>query len=452
MDIQTRGNVSFLSHSWSNHQLSCRHPAPSRSADQTITKAAEFTSEEFETFLQKHEVKGITTSPHAHWQNGRCERRGQILQTLLDKLDHESAITSFKDFQQALVQCTHAQNTLSIRSGFAPEVLVFGKSSKLPGSVTSSEDISAHASANREDAQGIAFRQSLAFRERARVAFHRADNDMALRRACLQRTRPDRQGYQIGEWVMMWQPQENASGYWFGPLKVIQQEKNLSVWATAAGTLHRRAPEHVRPVWSSEARSLPEEENTSIGPAQNVRIPDLEIPSVVPPENPAHHPHDPKNSNLSKKCSSQAQEQPDQEPEENSSNAENPNNMDDNNLHINTPVPENDSDDQLVTSHLLCCDDEVFALDPLEEHRTWRFEMEVPRNLHAEAMSGLSLDEVLVATSEKKQRTEVKLSLLSPQKGVLPEGPRNRSSKLADHWYCIKNLEKQVGPWTNPAV
>ena len=115
--------------------------------------------------------------------------------------------------------------------------------------------MSSHASANREDAHGIEFRQKLALRERARVAFHRADNDMALRRAVLRRSRPDRQGYQPGEWVMMWQPQSDNQGHWFGPLKVVQQEDNLSIWATKGGRLHRRAPEHVTTCLRSRSKT-----------------------------------------------------------------------------------------------------------------------------------------------------------------------------------------------------
>ena len=64
-------------------------PAPSRAAaaDQAIAKASEawfqwagppntlvmdpateFTSEEFETFLQRHDARGVVTAPHAHWK------------------------------------------------------------------------------------------------------------------------------------------------------------------------------------------------------------------------------------------------------------------------------------------------------------------------------------------------------------------------------------------------
>ena len=169
------------------------------------------------------------------------------------KIDLEMPITTNDELHQALVQSTHAKNTFSIRKGYSPEVLVFGKGSRLPGSISSCESESSMTSADRTDAQGIAFRRSLALREKARTAFHQADNDMALPRACLRRPRPDRKAYNPGEWVMMWQPTQQG-GHWFGPLKVVTQEDQHSIWATQAGKLHRMAPEHVRPVCSQEAR------------------------------------------------------------------------------------------------------------------------------------------------------------------------------------------------------
>lgn len=69
------------------------------------------------------------------------------------------------------------QNSLSIRRGYSPEALVFGKLLKVPGSVSSTEGESSLASADGEDALGIAFRRNLALPERARTAFHDADND-----------------------------------------------------------------------------------------------------------------------------------------------------------------------------------------------------------------------------------------------------------------------------------
>eukprot|EP00435_Cladocopium_sp_Y103_P038246 s2140_g10.t1 len=444
-------------------------PAPSRSADQAIAKvseawfqwagppntlimdaATEFNSESFDEFLQRHDVKGITTSPHAHWQNGRCERHGQILQSMLDKLDHEKPITTFKELQQALIQCTHAKNTLSIRAGYAPEVLVFGKSSKLPGSNISSEDVSAHASANRDDAQGIAFRQNLELRERARIAFHRADNDMALRRACLRRTRPDRQGYSLGEWVMMWQPQKNSTGYWFGPLKVIQQETNLSVWATMSGKLHRRAPEHVRPVCSDEARQISSEDHDNARSPTDISNQDMSLPRDSSTASQTNNPVGPENVEVpSDDNSSQSQDQPDTEPEGNNFNngpiTPEVNSDPTSTIHIDTPIPENDSDEQLVTSHLLCCEDEVLTVDPLEEPCAWKFELEVPQNRPSEEWACMTADEVLLATADKKQRTEDKAPLFTDGLTYLTEKTRPPAWSKVDA--LLETLAKGQHDW-----
>ena len=166
---------------------------------------------------------------------------------------------------------------------------------------------------------GVAFRKSLALRERARVAFHQADNDMALRRACLRRSRPlAATRTEPGEWVMMWQPSATG-GHWYGPLKVVVQENQHSVWATQGGKLHRRAPEHIRPVCSSEARSIPIEINPSnhLKPStdhdstqrNNQVNPDEDNPIINNPHNPDNPNGNPPSENFS-----QSQEQPDNEP------------------------------------------------------------------------------------------------------------------------------------------
>eukprot|EP00435_Cladocopium_sp_Y103_P048904 s1817_g14.t1 len=148
-------------------------PAPSRTAENAIRclteawlvwagapnmivtdSATEFTSEAFAEFLQRHDIKPTTTAPYAHWQNGRCERHGDVLQNMLNRVDAEHPLETYDDLWQALVQCTNAKNTLSIRRGYSPEILVFGKRSKLPGSLVSSEGETSLASANREDALG----------------------------------------------------------------------------------------------------------------------------------------------------------------------------------------------------------------------------------------------------------------------------------------------------------
>ncbi|CAL1136285.1 unnamed protein product [Cladocopium goreaui] len=75
----------------------------------------------------------------------------------------------------------------NLRHGFSPEVLVFGKGLRVPGSVASDDHLPSHLAAMDENGHGIRFRTQLAMRESARKAFHEADNSMALRRAMLRR-------------------------------------------------------------------------------------------------------------------------------------------------------------------------------------------------------------------------------------------------------------------------
>ena len=47
--------------------------------------ASEFNSEVFLNFLQQYNIRPITTVPDAHWQNGRSERHGAVLEDMLNR-------------------------------------------------------------------------------------------------------------------------------------------------------------------------------------------------------------------------------------------------------------------------------------------------------------------------------------------------------------------------------
>ena len=48
-----------------------------------VDAASEFNGEAFMIFLQSHNIKGTTISPEAHFQNGKAERHGAILDKML---------------------------------------------------------------------------------------------------------------------------------------------------------------------------------------------------------------------------------------------------------------------------------------------------------------------------------------------------------------------------------
>ena len=222
-----------------------------------IDPGTDMNSETFAEFTRNHGIRCVVTSAASQWQNGRCERRGGILERMLTKVDLEKAIETPDELDIALAFCIQAKNACSLKDGFAPEMLVLGKQTRIPGSLASDETTPAHLSALSDNAAGIAFREKLALRERARRAFHAADNDESLRRALHRRNCPSRQQYQPGEWIMMWKRLLGGCGEWVGPLRVIVQENRSTIWATMLSKMYRLSPEHARPVTSVESERIP---------------------------------------------------------------------------------------------------------------------------------------------------------------------------------------------------
>ena len=211
-----------------------------------LDAATELNSEEFSKFAQKHNVCIRTIATEAHWQNSRAERHGGILQEILRKMDNEEKISTYDQLEVALGFATCVKNQWSRHRGFPPEVLVFGKQRQVPASITSDPKMASHLLADSSCAEGIKFRQELEVRERARRAFVIVDNNQAMRRAIVQRTRPPRQTYEKGQWVMMWKQRGENQGQWVGPAQVVIQENQQIVWVSMASKLFRIAPEHIR--------------------------------------------------------------------------------------------------------------------------------------------------------------------------------------------------------------
>ena len=211
-----------------------------------LDAATELNSEEFMRYLQKHNVCSRTCAADAHWQNARAERHGGILQVMLNKMDSEVAIQNYDDLEEALQVATQTKNQWSRHRGYPPEMLVFGKCATVPGSITSDPNRTSHSMALQNLPDGIRFREQLAIRERARRAFAFVDNSQVLRRAIVNRSRPNRGPFERGEWVMIWKKRGEAEGHWTGPMQVLAQEGKNVVWVTMGQKLYRIAPEHVR--------------------------------------------------------------------------------------------------------------------------------------------------------------------------------------------------------------
>eukprot|EP00435_Cladocopium_sp_Y103_P074513 s963_g49.t1 len=109
-----------------------------------------------------------------------------------------------------------------------------------------------------ETAEVQQFLRNLSMREQARVAFIRADHDVKLRRALLRRSRPERESFAMGQWVMYWRNGKGAlPGTWNGPARVVLREDRNVTWITHQSRLYRCAPEHLRSLSERESQ-LPE--------------------------------------------------------------------------------------------------------------------------------------------------------------------------------------------------
>ena len=402
--------------------------------------AGEFMSEEFEQFLHKYNIKSHNIAPGAHWQQGRAERHGAVLQNMLTKYDCDVPIETYDDLGQGLVQCTHAKNANSLRHGYAPDVLVFGKGLRTPGSITSDDSLPSHVLADEDNCHGIRFREFLAKREAARRAFVTADNDSAIRRAALRRSRPDRGTYTAGDWVMVWRETKNEKR-WLGPMKVVSQDGSHTIWCSHVGKIIRAAPEHVRHVSTVEAQiQLPNEPTTEQNPAQTVPAPAVLIPSEGQPNVSLENGSQEEMPETRHRLASAGTEgQPDMEPEVESIHSQR---QDEGRGSVDAsqiPVPESEDEELIVCDALICQDVDDNRYLESTSPLGWRAEFNVqPEDLET-WLETVTTETAYIATSAKKQHTEVKLTELLPHE---VEEFEQAKGKEIQNWLSTGTVQK----------
>ena len=222
--------------------------------------AGELISQSWKDFLQREGIRPVLTAES--WHHGRIERHGGILKEMLNRIDHGSPIRTEAEFDQALLQCFRAKNSMANVHGYSPEQAVLGKMSKLPGSLTSDQDLESHQLASEDHPAARRFQEHLNLRTRARQAFLEADNASALRRAVLRKSRRDIQPWQVGQLCMYWDkhraPNMIEKGRWCGPAQVVLHESRSIVWITHLNRLLRCARENLRPVSMREFSRRPQ--------------------------------------------------------------------------------------------------------------------------------------------------------------------------------------------------
>jgi hypothetical protein len=225
--------------------------------------ATGYTTERFLGKLQEYGIQMKVSARDSHWQLGRAEVHGSILKRMLERMDKEIPINDPENFRECLVQACIAKNALSRVKGYTPEQAVLGISRRLPASISSDSQQSSHALAAGDSPESDQFRLSLEKRTQARKAFIEADNCNSLRRALLRRSRPLRDSYEEGDWVLYWKRKGGnlrIRGMWHGPARIVMLEGRRIVWLVHANKLIRASPEQLRPASIREWQAVKDQE------------------------------------------------------------------------------------------------------------------------------------------------------------------------------------------------
>lgn len=221
---------------------------------------------------------------------------------------------------------------------------------------------------------------------------------------------------------------------WHGPMKVVVHENSQTIWTTMSSKLFRVAPEHVRPVTSSEARDIrvSAQEPSISQIAQQIPqlspqgvtqaiVPDTSgtvnnspvVPTVVDQDPPPNVPEGPDQN-------PESEGQPDTEPgitsetQEVESPPPNPF-VPDETTGIEVPIPDSE-DDELISEAIGLYSEEVdtTVMPQNPGNLAWKCEITLNANdIDAWKDETSPHDMAFVATAAKRQRSEVKLTELS---------------------------------------
>jgi hypothetical protein len=240
------------------------------------------------------------------------------------------------------------------------------------------------------------------------------------------------------------------------------------------GSILKAAPEHVRPVSAVEARLIPLDQiagdneprsehrdiPTMDRNATEPIIPESSNPNNNPitnnnpvPTNPSGIIPNDTNSPPQRTPSQSSADQPDQEPENTETPRETENDaiipeLDTRQPH-EIPIPD-DTADELVCD-LLTCHDVETEIGPDGQDLFWRTELEISPEQLANAMQSQNQNQeeafLFLATTAKRQRTEVKLSTLDPAERQEFENAKN---KEVNNWLQTGTVAKifrhQISP------
>jgi hypothetical protein len=169
----------------------------------------EFQNPEVRMLYERFNIRMLTTAVYSPWSNGLCERMVGLLKDTMRKLRSDLV-----DWDIILGWSVVAKNTLTMRGGFSPCQLVFGRNTGVP----SAADIDNLACMEKGGESQYLLDTMLAMRK-SREIFVSADAEDRVRRALLHNTREHPIELAVlGEWVNY---KRDGESQWRGPARVV---------------------------------------------------------------------------------------------------------------------------------------------------------------------------------------------------------------------------------------
>ena len=198
----------------------------------------EFSNDEFRELCEQLNIVNITTPGESPWSNGVVERHNGILMETVRRTMDECQC----DLETALPWALSAKNTLSNVSGYAPNVLVFGRNPSVPSVLTDSVPALEPCSVSE------IVRVNLKVMHSARKAYVAAESSEKIRRALRMKLRTSNDTI-VNSGDSVFYRRENFKG-WKGPGTVIGRDRKLVV-VRHGGMVYRVPVCHIMPVISA---------------------------------------------------------------------------------------------------------------------------------------------------------------------------------------------------------
>ena len=247
----------------------------------------EFYNQSFKSMCQNFNIRMLTSSAEAPYQNGLCEKNHAATDKIVDKMmQDDSSLT----IDRAVTAATFAKNSLINVNGYSPLQLVTGKTPKLPNIF----DNMLPAQECRASSKTVSDRINAILS--ARKVFMEVENSQRLNRALKTKILPTMINYQRGDIVFY--KKEHTNSLWDGPAQVIGVSINGKTITIAHGRFTYSCPQsrlikvpedqvqEIRPVNSNSHLEFDSDDDDSDIAPVNVPAQVAQAPDQAPGQDP----------------------------------------------------------------------------------------------------------------------------------------------------------------------